>query len=87
MPKNHRMNFERDTEKTSYRTGKIIGFLISYILFFSIIYYILISRFHLIPFIQQFGYWYYIGAWIAIYALYKIIRSSIKIDKNYEIIS
>ena len=42
------MDFKKDKEQTSYKAGQKIGFWISYIIFFSIMFYVL-SRFHLLP--------------------------------------
>ncbi|MFA5797406.1 MAG: hypothetical protein WC916_05200 [Candidatus Woesearchaeota archaeon] len=64
------MDFTKPTEKKSYRVGLRLGFLFSYLLFFSILYYVL-NRFHVnIPV----AYLWYILILVGIHLIYLAVK-------------
>ncbi len=64
------MDFAKPTEKKSYRVGLRLGFLFSYLLFFSIVYYVL-NRFHVqLPL----AYLWYVLILVGIHAIYLSIK-------------
>ncbi len=63
------MDFRRKEEILGYKIGKQLGFLFSFILFFSVFYYML-TKFHLkIP-----GYYYYMMILLAVYGIYLLAK-------------
>ena len=63
------MNFIKGTESVSYTIGKTCGFLFSFLLFFSMLFFIL-TRFKIV----SWNYFYYIAIVFGVYLLFKLIK-------------
>jgi Na+-driven multidrug efflux pump len=72
------MDFKKDTEQFSFRSGYFIGFLFSYLIFFSILFFVL-SKFKVINAVDKvhtinIGYGYYLCILVIIYFCYRLIE-------------
>ena len=73
----YNMDFKKENERKSYVIGKKAGFLFSYLLFFSMMWFVF-TKFKWL----SFNYFYWIGIFIGIYILYMLIKKIIKIIKK-----
>ena len=67
------MDFTKDTERITYRTGYKIGFAASYLLFFSMLWYIL-TKFKAI----KIPYIYFVGAFLIVLLLYTMLEKPLR---------
>ncbi len=70
------MDFSKDNEKFSYKSGYQLGELFSYVLFFSMLFFIN-SKLPLKNNIQL-NYGYYIAILIGVYIIYKLFKKTSK---------
>lgn len=64
------MDFSKENEKLSFRVGKPIGFLFSYLLFFSIFFFVLPRLGLSIPV----NYFIFVGIFLVLYLIYAFIK-------------